>query len=104
MKTFGVRIQADGTVRIDKAFAWGEPVTLEQHGVRVERSTTETVVTFLDGQSNTVPAGTNQTIKPQVPIQVPSATLALPEKPPAAPPALVQIPVQVESDASPPEE
>lgn len=95
MTAFGLTIQADGTVRVAAAFPWGEPVTVTQYGVRVQRDTTQTTVTAPDGTQTTVPAGTEQVVSPLATAERP-AVLALPAKPdivPAEPPA---IPVKIE--------
>lgn len=50
LRVLGVRIISAQKVWVGGSFVWGRPVTIQQHGVRVERSSTETIVHFPSGQ------------------------------------------------------
>jgi hypothetical protein len=104
MTAIGITIQADGMVNVLPDFPWGEPITITQYGIRVERDTTQTTVTTSDGTRTVVPAGTGQTVAPSIPVTRP-APLDLPAKPeltPAEPPPMpIKIEVEIDNpDAS----
>ncbi|MCY3779629.1 MAG: hypothetical protein OXG78_04910 [Chloroflexi bacterium] len=52
----GIRIVAPDKVWVGGEFTWGDPVSVEQHGVTVHRSVDETRIAFPSGQSETLPA------------------------------------------------
>ena len=103
MQALGLAIQADGLVNVLPDFPWGEPITITQHGIRIERDTTRTAVTLPDGTQTVVPAGKGQTVSPSTPVTR-TAPLDLPAKPdvvPAEPPA---VPIKIEIEIENPDE
>ena len=54
MRVMGVRVISSTKVWVGGTFAWGKPVTIQQHGVLLERQTTKTKITFPSGHIVTV--------------------------------------------------
>ena len=54
----GIRIVAADKVWVGDAFTWGDPISVEQHGVIVRRSSDEIQIDFPSGHSETLPADT----------------------------------------------
>ncbi len=54
MRVIGVRVISPTKVWVGGRFAWGKPVTIQQHGMLVERQASETKITFSSGHSVTV--------------------------------------------------
>ncbi len=54
MRVLGIRIISSTKVWVGGAFTWGQPVTLQQHGVIVERHDKSTTITFPSGYSTQV--------------------------------------------------
>jgi hypothetical protein len=54
MRVLGIRVISSSKVWIGGKFTWGKPVTIQQHGVLVERQAIETEITFPSGNTVTV--------------------------------------------------
>ena len=52
----GIRVIAPDKVWVGGEFTWGEPISVEQHGLTVFRSADETRIDFPSGRSETLPA------------------------------------------------
>ena len=50
----GVHISEPGTVHLDPAFPWDEPISISQHGVTVSRSRDRVTITTGDGNTRTI--------------------------------------------------
>lgn len=85
MRLFGVSITDARTVWAGGAFAWGEGVTIRQHGVTVTRSGQMTKIIFPSGHSHTLDAGATWQ---QVVDQTDDAAEAPPRQAPVMPPEM----------------
>ncbi len=87
---FGVRVLSAGKVWLSKDFAWGQPITIVQHGVRVLRNSDTIAIAFPSGYETTLD-GTleaDQRIDdPQPAPELPVAAITLAEASVAAPAA-----------------
>ncbi len=54
LRVLGIRIISSTKVWVGGKFAWNTPVTIQQHGVVIERQASETKVTFPSGRTKTV--------------------------------------------------
>ncbi|MEO0564377.1 MAG: hypothetical protein AAF125_19895, partial [Chloroflexota bacterium] len=95
----GVTVRSDGTVLISESFAWGEPITVEQFGIRIERSNDGVTVTYPGEAAQSVEAGVAIAITPpedwaRPTVDVPSTS----EKPVPIPEAMPTIPISIEVD------
>lgn len=66
LRVLGVRIINAGAVWTGGTFAWGSPVTITQHGVRVERSAAQTIITFPGAEPITLQNGEMRLVTPPV--------------------------------------
>jgi hypothetical protein len=100
LRFMGIHLRGNGTLEITDAFPWGEAVELSQHGVHIVRNKTETIVTFPDSTTKTVPMGASETLTiPASAIKAPMSP-KLPQKPDviAETPPSTPIRIQVEID------
>jgi hypothetical protein len=71
LRVLGVRIISARKAWVGGEFAWGSPVTITQHGVKIHRDQKRTVVRFPSGHSVELPANTpmQEIIDPTPPIE-----------------------------------
>ena len=95
----GIRIVAPDKVWVGGDFVWGEPISVEQHGVIVRRDTDNIYVEFPSGQRETLPAdATWQLIEdataveaPELPAPLPPPEHELPSEADAAGPVRIEV-------------
>lgn len=109
-EVIGIHILSPQKVRVAGEYAWGQAVTVEQHGVFVERNSDGTTIKFPSGHRATLPAAAPaQTVTDPAPATIELMTEPLPPAPEsdfeakAQDERRVEIAVQDCSDASEPE-
>ncbi|MCA9915508.1 MAG: hypothetical protein KC496_19275, partial [Anaerolineae bacterium] len=73
---FGIRIHSTGSVWLSKEFAWGQPITIVQHGVRVKRNSDTISVDFPSGYGVKIEAPLQEDQRIEDPDAAPALTFA----------------------------
>lgn len=98
MRTLGVLITSSSSAWVGGVFAWGAPVTVQQHGVTVTRSSTGTQVAFPSGYVADIEADAEwQRVDDPAPLATGTlSTPAAPPRPAAEQPSAGRVVIRVE--------